>query len=482
MALKDDELPDYESMNTMRSADPFVCMVGATRTPMVITNPNLPDNPIIYANAAFVKMTGYAESEILGKNCRFLQGLATDESSLVILKAAINARAETEVDLLNYRKDGTKFWNRLLVTPVFDERGLAFFVASQQDVTLEVEQLAAIEQRKADLEAEVLKRAEELETSEQRLRLALEAGRLGIWTIDLATSELTASTECKSICGRAPEEPLTLADLRSSIHPEDRLLQVEAIDQAIADGTPLDAEYRLVTPAGELRWVQIRGRANYSPCGIPLSITGTTQDITSRRIVQGHRALLARELSHRVKNTLTSLQAVVSQTIRRAETLDEAGSTLSARIRAMAVANDLLVTEDFGSASLRNLVTRTLAPFGVDDAARFTITGEDFDLPSHVVPAYALVLHELATNATKYGALCTDTGHIEIEWLIDSSSNGRELNLKWRESGGPRVTPPVKTSFGTQLIQRLLASEAGGVAKISYLPSGVSFTATVPMR
>lgn len=328
----------------------------------------------------------------------------------------------------------------------------------------------------------VLSAHDELEASEQRLRLALEAGRLGIWTIDLATGELTASTECKSICGQAPDEPLTLADLRSSIHPEDRQLQVEAIDQAIADGTPLDAEYRLVTPAGELRWVQIRGRATYSPSGVPLSITGTTQDITSRRIVQGHRALLARELSHRVKNTLTSLQAVVSQTIRRAGTLDEAGATLAARIRAMAVANDLLVTEDFGSASLRNLVTRTLAPFGVDDAARFTITGEDFELPSHVVPAYALVLHELATNATKYGALSTDAGHIEIEWVMDTTSNGGELTLKWRESGGPHVTAPVKTSFGTQLIQRLLASEAGGVAKISYLPSGVSFTATVPMR
>lgn len=101
-------------------------MVGATRTPMVVTNPNLPDNPIIYANAALLKMTVYEESEILGKNCRFLQGPATDPSPLVLLRAAIDARTEAEVDLLNYRKDGTKFWNRLLVTPVFDEGKLAF--------------------------------------------------------------------------------------------------------------------------------------------------------------------------------------------------------------------------------------------------------------------------------------------------------------------------------------------------------------------
>lgn len=126
MALKHNEPPAYELRDTPRSADPFVCMVGATRTPMVVTNPNLPDNPIIYANAALLKMTGYEESEILGKNCCFLQGPATDPSPLVLLRAAIDARTEAEVDLLNYRKDGTKFWNRLLVTPVFDEGKLAF--------------------------------------------------------------------------------------------------------------------------------------------------------------------------------------------------------------------------------------------------------------------------------------------------------------------------------------------------------------------
>lgn len=481
MDIKQDQVSADELKRSLAAAGPFVAMVNTTRTPMVVTNPRLTDNPIVYANAAFIAMSGYAENEIVGQNCRFLQGEATDPASVARLRTAIAANEEIEVDLLNYRKDRSSFWNRLLVSPVFEDGAVTFFVASQQDVTLELEELAAIERRKADLEREVAERTAELDASEQSLRLALEAGRLGIWTIDFVTGELTASAECKSICGRTPNEPLTLDDLRETIHPEDRLLQIEAIDQAVKDRSLLEAEYRLVTPAGELKWVQIRGQASYAQDGTPLSITGITQDITSRRQAQGHRALLARELSHRLKNTLASLQAIVSQTIRRAGSLDDAGATLAARIHAMATANDLLVNEDFGRASLRTLVRRTLAPFGVEDHSRFSIVGAEVELPSNLTAAYALVMHELATNATKYGALSNESGVVEIEWSIDTNATGRELTLSWRERGGPPVVAPARTSFGTQLIQRLLASEAGGVATVAYDPSGLSFIARVPL-
>lgn len=474
------ERPIIDATSFDRSG-PFFAMVSATRTPMVVTNPRLPDNPIVYANSAFVTMCGYSENEIIGRNCRFLQGAETDSASVDRLRSAITANQEIEVDLLNYRKNGTTFWNRLLVSPVSESGAVTFFVASQQDVTLELEELAAIERRKVHLEAEVLDRTAKLDASEQRLRLALEAGQLGIWTIDVLTGELSASAECKSICGRAPEDSLTLDDLRASIHPEDRLLQVEAIEQAIKERSLLEAEYRLITPAGDLRWVQIRGQARYSTDGTPLSITGVTQDITLRRQQQGHRALLARELSHRLKNTLASLQAIVSQTVRRAKSLEDVGATLTSRIHAMVTANELLVNENFGNASLRTLVMQTLAPFGVEDEGRFSIIGEEIELPPNVIPAYALALHELATNATKYGALSNDNGQVTIDWFVETAGSTRALTLNWRERHGPTVTAPARTSFGTQLIKRLLVSEAGGVADISYDPDGVSFVARIPL-
>lgn len=462
--------------------DPFSSAVRATRMPMLVTNPRLPDNPIVFANAAFAKLTGYYRGDILGQNCRFLQGKDTDRNEVARLRAAIEARTPIELELLNYKKDGTHFWNRLLVSPVFDDDGeLTYFFASQFDVTLERERLVRLQRDRDELEAQVAKRNMDLQASEQRLRFALEAGRLGIWSIDLDTGRLIASDECKAICGRAPSDPLSLEELQASIHPDDRLLQKEALEKAVAERSPLDAEYRLHTPVGEERWVQIRGQANYRADGTPLSLIGTTQDITERKLAESHRALLANELSHRIKNTLTSLQAVVAQTMRRATSIEDAGATLEARIQAMSAANDLLITEQFESASIRHLLTRTLAPFGIEDDRRFKLNGPDMRLPPRLIVGFALALHELATNATKYGALSTGAGVVHIEWKIVDGWHPHRLHLSWMEQGGPPVETPSRIGFGTQLIQRVLARETGGTAELFYEPEGVRFLAVAPL-
>ncbi|MBI0476461.1 PAS domain-containing protein [Sphingomonas sp. MA1305] len=462
--------------------DPFSSAVRATRMPMLITDARLDDNPIVFANAAFARLTGYDREAILGRNCRFLQGPDTDRAEVARLAAAIADRETIELDLLNYRADGTTFWNRLLVSPVFDEDGtLTYFFASQLDVTLERERLALLERDRSELEGEVARRTLELVATEQRLRFALEAGRLGVWSIDLSDNSLSASDQCKAICGRQPDEPLTLADLRASIHTDDLVGHVEAIDAAIANRTLLDTEYRVTTPAGEERWVQIRGEATYAVDGTPLVLAGTTQDITARRLVQEQRVLQARELGHRVKNTLAVMQGMVSQTLRRAGSIEAAEDAIRARIQAMAAAHDLLVRGDFGSISMRELIERTLAPFGVEDAARFTLTGPDLELPQRLVTAYALGLHELATNSVKYGALSVADGGIDVSWSIATDDDGDHLHLTWSEHGGPAVAAPAGDGFGTRLLRMLLAKETGGRAEVEYRASGVLFTAVSPL-
>lgn len=462
--------------------DPFSSAVRATRMPMLITDPRQNDNPIVFANAAFARLTGYNRGNIIGRNCRFLQGPATDRADVARLRVAIENRVPIELDLLNYKKDGSTFWNRLLVSPVFDEDGqLTYYFASQFDVTLERERLVRLQRDRHDLEAEVARRNVELQASEERLRFALDAGQLGSWSINLDTGHLTASDSCKAICGRQPDDPLSLDELRASIHPDDRAVQQEAIGRAIANRSLLDAEYRLTTPAGEERWVQIRGRAHYRADGTPLLITGTTQDITDRRALQSHRALLSRELHHRVQNTLASLQAVVAQTMRRASSLQDAAATLTARIQAMAAANTLLISEEFGSVSMQELIMRSLAPFGVEDTGRFHLSGPDLRLPSQLVAAYALALHELATNASKYGALSAATGFVAVEWRITGEQSHPLLHMVWQETGGPLVMPPRRTSFGTQLIKRVLAAEIGGRVDLDFRPEGVVFTAVAPL-
>lgn len=236
--------------------DPFSSAVRSTRMPMLITDPRQPDNPIVFANAAFSRLTGYNRRDIIGQNCRFLQGPDTDQTDVARLRDAIDARETIELDLLNYRSDGSTFWNRLLVSPVFDDEGqLTYFFASQFDVTLEKERLVQLLKDREALEAEVFHRNADLLASEQRLRLALEAGRLGTWSIDLNTGHLSASAACKEICGWPRDEPLSLDQLRNLIHPEDRQLQLDAISEAIETGHLLDTEYRLILQDGGERWV-----------------------------------------------------------------------------------------------------------------------------------------------------------------------------------------------------------------------------------
>ncbi len=349
---------------------------------MLITDPNEPDNPIVFVNGAFSKLTGFDHDEILGRNCRFLQGPLTDRGEVDRLRASIAAKTPIELELLNYRKDGTTFWNRLLVSPVFNDDGdLTYFFASQFDVTFERERLARLESDRNDLQSAVARREAELIESEERLRFALKAGRMGSWSLDLQTLQMITSEGCKETYGRPLSEPFTYDEARAAVHPDDRARRDGAMEEAIADGSLLDVEYRLRTPAGEERWVQIRGQASYRADGTPLALIGVLQEITERKRAEEHRTLLANELSHRVKNSLAMVQAIVGQTLRKATSLEEAGATLEARIHAMAAANDLLVNERWESTSMRKLLQRTLAPFGINDGTHFELDGPDLKLP-----------------------------------------------------------------------------------------------------
>lgn len=463
-------------------SDPFSSAVRATRMPMVITDPGKPDNPIVFVNDAFLRLTGYDRREILGRNCRFLQGPNTDRVDVARLRDAIASKTPIELDLLNYKKDGCSFWNRLLVSPVFDTEGqLSFFFASQFDVTLERERLSRLERERLDLETEVARRDAELIASEERLRFALKAGQMGSWSFDIQSERLIASDGCKENFGRPLNEPFSYQDLMAAVHPEDRGRRDMAVQQAIADGALLDVEYRLFTPIGEERWVQIRGQANYRADGTPLAMIGVSQDITSRKRAEEHRTLLANELSHRVKNSLAMIQAVIAQTMRRAVSLDEANKTLQSRVLAMAAANDVLVDQNWEGASLRDLLQKTLAPFGIDDGAQFQVAGPDVQLTPKVSTALALGIHEMATNAAKYGALSQESGRVGIAWDVDIDGGKRRLRMVWTEMDGPRISPPDRTGFGTKLLERVLAQEIGGRADIEYPPSGAVLSIDLPI-
>ena len=462
--------------------DPFASAVRATTTPMLITDPRRAGNPIIFANNAFLKLTGFEWHEIIGRNCRFLQGLETNPYDVERLGDAIAARIPIELELLNYRKDSTTFWNRIFVSPVFGNDGeLTYWVASQCDVTLERERVARLEQDRSALETAAIRHDAELQASEQRLCLALQAGRLGPWLRDLETGHMIMSESCKEYFGRPRDAAFTYEEMVASVHPDDRDRRDAALAAAIANGTPYDIEYRILTPSGEERWLNVRAQTNCGADGTPVSFIGVTQDVTERRRADDHRALLTHELSHRVKNSLAMVQAVISQTLRRASSLEEAGEILTARIQALSTANDLLIKGGWESASMRALLDRTLAPFGTADGTAFHLEGPDIRLSPRIAVALSLSLHELATNASKYGALSRPGGCVRLQWTVEDERRPRDLRFTWTETGGPPVVQPTQSGFGTKLIQRLLALEAGGNADIAYRAEGIVFTAVTPL-
>ncbi len=293
-------------------SDPFQAAVRATRMPITITNPRLPDNPMVFVNDAFCRLTGYAAEEILGRNCRLLQGPDTDPATVDEIRSAVRARRRFEIDIRNYRKDGTPFWNRLLVAPVNDAAGqLAWFFASQVEVTLERERLPGLETHNAALLAELGDRLRSQEDSEARLQAAARAGRMGIWELDVRSLTLTASPIYRENFGAGPDAPFTLADMDAAIHPLDRDQVRAARQHSIATGEDYRVEFRTVpgglpdggqdgTAGSQQRWIGVRARIERGGDGAPLRLAGVSFDITERRQSEQRARALA-ELDDRFR-------------------------------------------------------------------------------------------------------------------------------------------------------------------------------------
>ena len=309
--------------------------VSATRMAMAITDPNKPDNPIVLANDAFLRMTGYPADEVIGRNCRFLQGPDTDPRAVESIREGLRHHREVQVELINYRRDGSMFLNELLIRPVLDQQGhLVNYFASQVDIS-------------AQRQAEALTRA-----TEERLRL-------------------------------------------------------------VAD-----------------------------------------------------------ELSHRVKNTLSTVQAIVRQTLRTAPSIVEAGDMIGGRLIALGQAHEALTQQNWEHSELGAVIRGAIEPHS-DVQGRFQIAGPEVYLEARSSLAVAMAVHELCTNAIKYGALSIATGTVIVAWTLRQREGARHLVLEWREQDGPPVRPPSHKGFGSILIKEALAADLGGNVDVIYAPSGL---------
>jgi two-component sensor histidine kinase len=188
--------------------------------------------------------------------------------------------------------------------------------------------------------------------------------------------------------------------------------------------------------------------------------------------------LILEELHHRIKNTLATVNAITSQSLRTATSIEHGQQAIESRLQALGRAHDLLLQVRWSSASLAHIVAGATEPFDSEGEGKFSIQGPDFKMSSGAVIALAMTLNELCTNATKFGALSAATGRIEIAWTIDQGN--QRLHLTWTEKGGPEVHPPTRRSFGTRMIETL-GTQLEGKVEMAYPASGFVYALDVPL-
>lgn len=255
---------------------------------------------------------------------------------------------------------------------------------------------------------------------------------------------------------------------KEGMHPDDHAATLAEWDRCLASGEPYDVEHRVRRRDGSYRWARSRAFPRRDSEGAIILWYGNTEDIHERKVAEEHQRLLINELNHRVKNTLASVQAIAFQTLRGDIPLPEARARFEARLMALSAAHNLLTEENWVGASLERVVkdaTEHLA----GDARRFDVAGEPLRLAPRAALALAMALHELGTNAAKYGALAAEAGRVAIAWKVD----GDRLRLQWRESGGPPVEAPTRRGFGSRLIERGLQPDLGGAASLHFDPEGL---------
>jgi PAS domain S-box-containing protein len=201
------------------------------------------------------------------------------------------------------------------------------------------------------------------------------------------------------------------------------------------------------------------------------------RDVTDRRIAEEQTQLLLQELSHRVKNNLAVVQSIAQQTF-RSPSESEDRDKFDKRLQALATAHGLLATGQWLDAELEQVIRGALQPFD-STGARIKLEGPRLKVPASAALALSLVVHELATNAAKYGALSSDDGTISVSWFV-SGGGTRRLRLLWSEGGGPPVAAPQRTGFGSRMIKRGLASALGGTAELRFEPAGLQVIVDAP--
>ncbi|QIB34446.1 sensor histidine kinase [Ancylobacter pratisalsi] len=315
----------------------------------------------------------------------------------------------------------------------------------------------------------------ELATALQRYEMALRGSNVSIFTQD---RELRYTSISKPLFGFPVEQVLgaTDADLLGEARSQPLvMLKREAL--ACAEARKGETE---VEESGVKYWYDMHVEPLRDLTGKTVGLTGAVVDVTERKENEQHLRLLMRELTHRSKNLLAVIQAMARQTARHAGSIDDFVEVFSARLQALARSHDLLVQESWHGASLTDMVHSQLGHHIDRENSQVSVKGPDIFLKPEAAQNVGLALHELSTNAAKYGALSVPSGHVAILWTRRPAEVGGGFELSWSETGGPPVTPPSQRGFGSLVIERNLARALDGEVNLDFAPSGLICQVKIP--
>ncbi|AYD04704.1 PAS domain S-box protein [Neorhizobium sp. NCHU2750] len=401
---------------------------------------------IMHVNRRFCEIVGYEEGELLGKNIADIT-YAGDMPEQTRLFSRLAATGESfDMEKRYVRKDGGLIWVNNTVSALRDDQG-------------RIHQVAVI-----SVDISERKKAQE---AERRLASIIASSNDAILAIDLDMTITAWNGGAKRLYGYTAEEIVGQSVLM--LVPKDRVDEEPALLEQVKAGLVIEAyETKRRHKDGHLVDVLLSVSPIHDTAGKVVGASKIAHDISAKMEADRLQAVLIGELHHRVKNVFATVIAIARQTFAKATDTQDAVAAFEARLSAMAHAHDLLAEGDWQSADLAAVVEQAAAPYPPE---RFTISGPSVLLPQKAVATFSLALHELGTNAAKYGALSVPTGRVSIIWTYDPETSA--LSLRWQESHGPKVDIPTKKGFGSRLVERLLAAELNGASTIIYDPAGV---------
>jgi PAS domain S-box-containing protein len=441
-----------------------------------------------YVNARWTAIVGSTPDQLLGD--AWTEFVHVDDRPRVISswKQAMIARAPFVGEYRCITQDGRTIWVNCHAIPESDDVD-----AAAADIGGYIGTLTNITERR---QAEIAR-----EEVEDQLRHAIEAGRMGIWEIDLHSGLGRWDPYLYRMFGLEPDsEPITPDLLRRHVAAEHLAEMQETIGQVARTRSPALSEFRITRPDGEERWLVSRGNVVATQGGLSSRMAGVTFDITDAKRQEEKQSLLIGELSHRVKNTLAVLQAIAFRSLRPSDTPEAFVARFTGRLHALADAHSLLTDTDWEGTTLRALITQETSAAVWRDQ-RVNLSGPDVLLKPEPALALALVFHELTTNAMKYGALSGVEGQLNVNWAIETMvppknldqghpprvqpervvAGGRQLALTWSEHSSTPINPNRVRGFGSDLIERSLGHGLGGVVQRTFDAQGVTVRMTLPL-